>query len=238
NTCTRNCRFCDVRSGPPEPPDSGEPERISQAVRALSLRYCVVTSPTRDDLPDGGAGHFADTVEAIKAICPETLVEILIPDLQGDRHSIQSLARGKPEVIAHNVETVARLTPAVRDPRTSYERSLAVLRTIKGFGSDTCTKSGLMIGLGEQEEEIMGTMSDLRRAGCDVLTIGQYLQPSRECIPVAEYISPEKFETYRRAGAEMGFRSVVSGPLVRSSYQAEEAFAAASKPPRQMQSAK
>ena len=141
-------------------------------------------------------------------------------------------------MIAHNVETVARLTPAVRDHRTSYERSLAVLRTIKECGPDTSTKSGFMLGLGEQEEEILETMFDLRQAGCDVLTIGQYLRPSRECIPVVEYISPEQFETYRRAGAEMGFRSVASGPLVRSSYQAEEAFAAASKPPRQMQSAK
>jgi lipoic acid synthetase len=224
DVCSRSCRFCNVASGVPGPVDEDEPFRIAEAVKMLSLRYCVITSVTRDDLTDGGAGQFAATVEAIKNVCPETVVEVLIPDFEGSEVSLQILMHAWPDVLAHNVETVERLTPEVRDRRTSYRRSLSVLKKLNDIDSEAITKSGLMVGLGETEGEIKVTMEDLLRAGCDMLTIGQYLQPSKECVPVNEYISPETFDTYKRIGEAMGFQVVASGPLVRSSYLADHFY--------------
>ena len=224
DVCTRSCRFCNVTHGTPSTPDSSEPFRVAEAVQALSLKYCVITSVTRDDLPDGGAVHFAETVRTIKGICPETLCEVLIPDFAGNSTSLQKVIDAEPDVVSHNVETVARLTPKVRDRRTDYNRSLFVLKKIKERNPALATKSGFMVGLGETEEEVQTTMEDLRRTGCDMLTIGQYLKPSKECIPVVEYVHPDTFDEYRKFGEAIGFQSVASGPLVRSSYLAHQFF--------------
>ena len=224
DVCTRACRFCNVLSGHPLSPDSGEPERVAQAAKILSLSYCVITSVTRDDLPDSGAEHFAATLQAVKKICPVTHVEVLIPDFRGSAHSLRHVIKAGPDVVAHNLETVERLTRTVRDRRTDYERSLSLLKRAKEMNPGMCTKSSFMVGLGETEDEILTTMQDLREADCDMLTIGQYLQPSKECVPVAEYVHPEKFEEYREVGERMGFRSVASGPLVRSSYLADQFY--------------
>ena len=222
--CTRNCRFCNVTSGQPILPDEEEPRRVAEAVKTLSLNYGVITSVTRDDLSDGGATHFAETVRAVKDMCPETLIEVLIPDFDGQNGSLLTVVDVKPHVVSHNVETVARLTPQVRDQRTSYDRSLTVLQKIREKEPHITTKSGFMIGLGETEEEILSTMQDLRSTGCDIVTIGQYLQPSKDCMPVAQYIPPEKFDEYREIGEKMGFQAVASGPLVRSSYLAHQFY--------------
>jgi len=224
-TCTRSCRFCAVRSAKRgEPVDPQEPERVAQAARELGLRYVVLTSVTRDDLPDGGAAHFAATIRAIKRAQPGALVEALIPDFQGDPRALEEVVKAEPTVIGHNVETVARLTPQVRDRRASYEQSLHVLETIKRINPKIYTKSSLMLGLGETEAEIITTMRDLRAAGVDILTLGQYLQPTRRHLPVREYVTPEQFARYRELGERMGFLYVASGPLVRSSYRAGELF--------------
>lgn len=224
DVCTRNCRFCNVTSGLPVPPEEDEPVRIAEAVKALSLHYCVVTSVTRDDLDDGGAGHFTDTIKAMKEFCQNTLIEVLIPDFGGSDSSLQTLMDSGPDVVAHNVETVARLTPEMRDRRSSYRRSLTLLKKAKAIDPERLTKSGLMIGLGENEDEILTTMQDLREVGCDILTLGQYLRPAKDCVPVTQYIHPEKFEEYREVGEAMGFQAVASGPLVRSSYLADQSF--------------
>lgn len=224
-TCTRNCRFCAVRSGRKgDPLDPEEPEKVARAVEELGLSYVVLTSVTRDDLPDGGAHHFAGTVRAIKEMRPGSLVEALIPDFQADPAALERVVQAEPTVIGHNLETVERLTPEVRDRRASYRQSLEVLQTIKGLNPKIYTKSSLMLGLGETADEVQQAMHDLREHGVDILTLGQYLQPTRRHLPVQEYITPEQFGRYRELGERLGFLYVASGPLVRSSYRAGEFF--------------
>lgn len=218
DTCTRSCRFCNVATGRPLPLDPGEPERVAQSIKSLGLRHAVVTSVDRDDLPDYGAAHWAETVQAIHALCPGVTIETLIPDFNGRLDLADLVIDAAPDVISHNMETVRRLTPEVRCHAT-YDCSLSVLSHIADRG--VRAKSGIMLGLGETEEEIIETMADLRNAGCSVLTIGQYLQPTEHHYEVREYVTPEKFEEYRLRGLEMGFRHVESAPLVRSSYHAE-----------------
>jgi lipoic acid synthetase len=215
--CTRNCRFCNVAHGRPEPIDMEEPSRVAQAVEQLGLRYAVITSVTRDDLEDGGAEHFARTIHAIRARNPGTKVEILVPDFV---HAIDRVVEAAPEVINHNVETVPRLYERVR-PGADYERSLRLLEKVKAAGGNIRTKSGLMLGLGETREEVLSVMSDLRRVGCDMLTLGQYLAPSKDHLPVESYVHPESFRAYKTTAEDMGFLFVASGPFVRSSYLAE-----------------
>jgi lipoic acid synthetase len=224
DVCTRGCRFCSVAGGKPLYLDSEEPERVAKAIKEWGLRYVVITSVCRDDLQDGGADHIAKTIKAIKQQRPETMVEPLIPDFHGSRDAIRSITEAAPEVISHNIETVARLSPIVRDPRATYTQSLRVLKIIKEIDSKIYTKSSIMLGLGEYEEEVIQTAKDLRSAGVDMLFIGQYLQPTLKHLPVKQYITPEKFESYRKSIEEMGFAYVVSGPFVRSSYKAGELF--------------
>ncbi len=221
NSCTRSCGFCGVSHDGPTPVDPEEPRRVAEASARLALRYIVVTSVTRDDLPDGGAFHFAETIRRIKSAIPEAMVEVLIPDFRGDRAAIEAVLAAGPFVLNHNVETVPRLYSTVR-PQAEYYRSLAVIETAKGFPSSIYVKSGLMVGLGEEKGEVVEVLSDLRRAGCDIVTIGQYLQPSRKNLPVVEYVPPSRFEEYERIGRDIGFRHVASGPFVRSSYRAAE----------------
>jgi lipoic acid synthetase len=224
-TCTRNCRFCAVNSGRRgDPLGPEEPENVARAVGELGLEYVVLTSVTRDDLQDGGAGHFAATIRAIKEIKPETLVEALIPDFQADIAALGKVVQAGPTVIGHNLETVARLTPHVRDRHASYQQSLEVLQAIKELEGGIYTKSSLMLALGETENEVLQAMRDLRERGVDILTLGQYLQPTRRHLEVREYITPEQFNHYREFGEQQGFLYVASGPLVRSSYRAGEFF--------------
>jgi len=218
DTCTRHCGFCAVAKGTPLAPDAEEPAHVAEAVAALGLRYAVVTSVTRDDLPDGGAGHFAAVIQAIRTKSPGTRVEALIPDFGGDTAALETVLAARPEVLNHNLETTESLYPAIRRPRENYRRSLAVLAAAKARGA--LTKSGLMIGLGENEADILRTFDDLRRAGCDLLTVGQYLQPTAAHPPVARYYTPEEFAGLAAAARRAGFLEVVSGPLVRSSYEA------------------
>ena len=226
--CTRGCRFCSVESGNPQGRlDPDEPSRVSEAVSSLNLDYVVLTSVDRDDLPDGGADHYASTLRAIKEKNPRITVEALIPDFGGNRSALNKVIDAGPDVIAHNIETVERLTGKVRDKRSKYWLSIDVLRTAKEIDSDLTCKSSMMVGLGETDEEIARTFSDVRAAGVVVITIGQYLRPSHWHLPVEEYISPEKFEEYRRVAESFGFLYVASGPLVRSSYRAGEYFMAA-----------
>lgn len=220
--CTRNCRFCNVTSHPPQPVDPQEPEHVAEAVSQLGLKYVVITSVTRDDLPDGGASHFARVIEAIRQHSNDVKIEVLIPDLQGNPDALATIVAAAPHVINHNVETVPRLYPTVR-PQAIYERSLWLLQQVKMLDAKILTKSGLMVGLGETEEEVQQVMQDLRAVDCDLLTIGQYLAPSRQHHPVAAYIPPETFAEYQRLGYKLGFKHVESGPLVRSSYHAESA---------------
>lgn len=219
NVCTRTCKFCNVASGKPLPLEEKELSDIVESVKKLNLRHVVITSVDRDDLPDLGASHWCRLIRMLREECPEVTMEVLLPDFQGREELIQSVIDCRPDVISHNMETVRRLTPLVRSVAT-YDGSLDVIRQIARSG--VRSKSGIMLGLGETEEEIIQTMSDLRRAGCEVLTIGQYLQPTRHHYPVSEYVTPEKFEEYGRLGREMGFRHVESAPLVRSSYHAEK----------------
>ncbi len=221
--CTRGCRFCAVAKGDPLPPDPGEPMRVAQAIQAMELRFAVVTSVTRDDLPDGGADHFARTVQAIRDLCPGTGVEILVPDFNGDPRSIEIIAAASPDVLNHNLETVPRLYHQVR-PGADYRRSLELLAVIKRLAPGIRTKSGLMLGLGEVPEEVRAVMKDLRGVSCDGLTLGQYLAPSRKHLPVDRYVPPEEFQVLRGVALEMGFEGVVSGPFVRSSYRAGNMF--------------
>jgi len=224
-TCTRGCRFCAVSSGNPHGAvDAFEPIKVAQAVADMGLTYVVLTSVDRDDLPDGGASHFAQTVRAIKATDPTILVETLVPDFRGDPEAIRTVLGGGQEVFDHNVETVRRLQAAVRDPRANYEQSLFVLRHAKEVRSDVYTKSSIMLGLGETRDEVLGTLRDLRAADVDIVTLGQYLRPSAWHLAVNEYVSPESFEWYRRQAEDLGFLYVASGPLVRSSYRAGEFF--------------
>ena len=222
-TCTRGCTFCNVSKGIPEPVDENEPEHVAQAVKALDIRHAVITSVTRDDLPDGGAEHFAQVIEAIREETPDVTIEVLIPDFKGDLEALSKVAKAHPDIINHNVETVPSLYPAVR-PQADYLRSLAVLKAVKDFDETIYTKSGIMVGLGEQPDEVSAVFTDLRNVRCDFLTIGQYLSPSKQHHPVVEYIHPDVFSSYQKEAYEKGFLYVASGPLVRSSYMAEQAM--------------
>jgi lipoyl synthase len=216
--CTRNCRFCYVQNDVPEPVDWFEPLRLAKTIQTLKLKHCVITSVTRDDLSDGGAEFWATTIRKIKELNPEITIETLIPDMNAQSEHLQKVIDAAPDVISHNMETVRRLTPKVRST-ARYDRSLQVISMISAAG--IVSKSGIMVGLGETESEVLQTMDDLRAAGCKVLTIGQYLQPDSNLLPVQEYITPEVFEKYRTEGMKRGFSYVESSPLVRSSYHAE-----------------
>ncbi len=224
DTCTRGCRFCAVTRGDPRGAvDAEEPERVARAAARMGLDYAVLTSVTRDDLPDGGAGLFAKTLEAIRRLEPAPLVEVLIPDYRGA--PLKEVVAGRPAVVAHNVETVRRLASSMRHPRFGFESSLETLRQAKELDPELLTKSSVMLGLGERREEIIETMDDLRSVGVDILVLGQYLQPTRKHAEVVEYVTPKCFEDLGAIGREKGFGFVASGPLVRTSYRAAEAFA-------------
>ncbi len=220
NICTRNCAFCGVARGKPAPPDPTEPERIAAAARELGLSYVVVTSVTRDDLPDGGSAQFAETIRALKELGAIEGVEVLIPDFKGSPSSLNKVVQAHPTVLNHNLETVPRLYPEIR-PQANYRRSLELLGRAKSSAQGLLTKSGLMLGLGEREEEVVAVLEDLRQVGCDFVTLGQYLRPSLGHHPVVRYLTPEEFSHYQDLGQRMGFRGVASGPLVRSSFSAE-----------------
>lgn len=222
DVCTRNCGFCGVKHGLPTVVDPDEPARVAEAVSAMDLTYVVVTSVTRDDLPDGGADHFAQTIRAINHTVPSAKVEVLIPDFLGDRAALKTVLDARPYVLNHNVETISRLYSEVR-PDANYSRSLELLETAKEIEPSIYTKSGFMVGLGETAEEVSALLADLHAVGCGFVTIGQYLRPSKSNLPVVEYIPPPVFDEYRGIGEEMGFLHVASGPFVRSSYHAEEA---------------
>ncbi len=217
--CTRSCKFCATHTGKPLPPDHRETAKIARAIRLMKLKHCVITSVDRDDLPDGGAQFWADTVDEVRRQNPETTIEVLLPDFMGRKEDLDKVLATKPDITAHNLETVKRLTPQVRSA-AKYSRSLDVIRQISEAGLKT--KSGIMVGLGETFEEIMECMDDLRDAGCQILTIGQYLQPTLAHLPVEEYIHPDVFAKYKEEGLRKGFQVVESNPLVRSSYHAEE----------------
>ena len=219
--CTRNCRFCNVTKGKPELVDEEEPMNVANAVKELGLKYVVITSVTRDDLDDGGAGHFVKVIESIKEINKDTIVEVLIPDFKGDQLALKKVVDAKPEVINHNVETIPRLYSTVR-PMAIYERSVKLLENVKKMDKNILTKSGIMLGLGEKEDEVVELMKDLLEVDCDMLTIGQYLAPSKKHHPVIEYIHPDQFDRYKEIGMDLGFKFVASSPLVRSSYNAGE----------------
>jgi lipoic acid synthetase len=221
--CSRNCAFCAVESSLPEPLDQTEPARVAMAVREMGLRYVVITSVTRDDLYDGGAGHFAETVSSVRTYVPKIKIEVLTPDFRGNRSSIDSVLNAGPNVYNHNIETVSRLYPVIR-PSAEYRRSLALLEYAKKTAPDIYTKSGLMLGLGESLDEVMIALRDLRNVGCDFVTIGQYLRPSKSNLPVVEYIHPGIFEKLRLAALSMGFKYAACGPLVRSSMNAENMY--------------
>ena len=223
DTCTRGCRFCDVKSGHPGPLDPDEPRHLAEAVRELELDYVVVTSVNRDDLPDGGAGHFAEAIRAMKRESPKMLVEVLIPDFQGVQSSLDLIIEAGPDVVAHNIETVRSLTRKVRDVRAAYEQSLEVLRYLRARGA-RFTKSSIQIGHGETEDEVRETLSDLRAHNVDIVTLGQYLRPSAKHLPVAEYVPPDRFARWQQEAESLGFLFAASGPLVRSSYRAGELF--------------
>ena len=221
--CTRGCGFCAVERDAPARPDEAEPERVAQAVQKMGIHYVVITSVTRDDLADGGASSFAETIRAIRALNPKINIEVLIPDFKGDLRSLKVVLEECPEVLNHNIETISRLYPRVR-PLADYKRSLNLLKRSKEDCPHIPTKSGFMLGLGETQEEVLELLRDLRGVGCDFLTIGQYLQPRQDRLPVVRFIPPEEFEEYKRMGEEMGFRAVASGPFVRSSFHASEMF--------------
>ncbi len=224
DTCTRGCRFCQVKTAARPPAlDPDEPRHLAEAVAELGLDYIVVTSVDRDDLPDGGAAHFAEAIRRLKAI-PGLLVEVLTPDFQGDAAAVRTVGRAAPDVFANNIETVRRLSPVVRDDRAGYQQTLDVLARMKAEFPAVVTKSSIMVGLGETEAEVVETMRDLRAHGVEILTLGQYLRPSAWHLPVAEFVTPERFEALRQQGLALGFRYVASGPLVRSSYRAAELF--------------
>ena len=222
STCTRSCRFCAVEKGKyTEPLDPSEPARIAKAVEEMRLKYVVLTSVDRDDLPNGGAEHFANCIRAVKSPGGCIIVEALIPDFQGDIESLRKVIAARPDVVGHNIETVEESQADARDRRAGYRLSLEVLRNIKLLSSSTCTKSSLMLGLGETEDMVLKTMGYLKKAGVDIITLGQYLRPTARQLEVKEYIPPERFAYYREMGEKMGFLSVVSGPLVRSSSMAD-----------------
>ena len=226
NICTRSCTFCAVKCGKPQAPDPQESDHIVQAVARLGLRYVVITSVTRDDLPDGGSSQFAQTIRAIHEYDPNIAVEVLVPDFQGLTSALRTVVDASPAVLNHNIETVPRLYSEVR-PQAKYRRSLDLLKQANVLDENLLTKSGLMLGLGESWEEVIEVMADLRQVGCDLLTIGQYLQPSLEHHKLVRYIHPEEFEKYQIVGRKLGFVSVMSGPLVRSSFHAAEMYISA-----------
>jgi lipoic acid synthetase len=231
-TCTRNCTFCAIPSEErPPAPDPGEPERIARATAELGLKHVVITSVTRDDLPDGGAAHFAETVSALKKNGARVIVEVLIPDFQGSLQALETVVHSGPDIINHNLETVPRLYPEVR-PQADYRRSLHLLQMVKEIDPGKISKSGLMLGLGEERQEVLQVMADLREVSCDLLTLGQYLQPSGKHHPVVRYIPPEEFEELQRRGEDLGFKGVFSAPLVRSSFHAAEIFEKTLSPQR------
>ena len=221
--CSRNCGFCAVEHGIPPLPDRKEAENVAQAVKEMGLQYIVITSVTRDDLPDGGASHYAEVIRAIRALGKKIKVEVLIPDFLGDPRALDRVLRESPDVLNHNLETVPRLYPGVR-PQACYPRSLHLLKRSKEHSPEILTKSGFMLGLGEDRSEVLNLMKDLREVGCEFLTIGQYLQPRSDRLPVIRYIPPEEFEELRRIGEEVGFKAVASGPFVRSSFHASQMF--------------
>ena len=225
DTCTRGCRFCNVKTGNPKGLlDEKEPEKVAFTVSKLDLKYIVLTSVDRDDLPDEGASHIAKTISYIKEKSPHLLVEILAPDFKGNKTCIETVIHSRPDVFAHNIETVERLTRRVRDPRAGYKQSLDVLSWAKKKGDGLYTKSSIMLGLGEEDEEVLQTLKDLRSVDCDVVTFGQYLRPRKRHLPVKEYVTPQKFEEWKKTAENLGFLYVASGPLVRSSYRAGEFF--------------
>jgi lipoic acid synthetase len=218
--CTRSCGFCNVRTGRPQPPDPDEPRRVAESLARIDLTHVVITCVDRDDLPDGGAEIWARTIREIHAACPHTSVEALVGDFKGDRDALQVVIEARPEILAHNLETVRRMHPTVR-PQARYDRSLEVLGRIKEGG--LATKTGLMVGIGERDDEVLALMDDVQSgAGCDIITIGQYLQPTRNHLPVDRWVTPDQFELFKQEGLARGFEVVESGPLVRSSYHAEE----------------
>ena len=225
NNCTRNCRFCVVTKGIPTPVDAMEPQNIAEAVKKLGLRHVVITSVTRDDLPDGGATHFSEVITAIKTELQDKspVIEVLIPDLQGDFDALKTIIKAKPDIINHNIETIPRLYSTVR-PMAIYERSLELLKRVKETNPKITTKSGIMVGLGESFEEVLLVFKDLLANKCEILTVGQYLAPSKLHHPVIEYVHPQTFDEYKKQGEAMGFKYVAAGPLVRSSYMADKAY--------------
>jgi lipoic acid synthetase len=219
NICTRSCGFCAVKTGRPLPADLEEPMRVANSVKLMNVKHCVITSVDRDDLKDGGSIIWEETVKAVREISPETTLETLVPDFKGDWHNLQRIIDVAPEIVSHNLETVRRLTKQVRI-QAKYDRSIEVLERLKAGGMKT--KSGIMLGLGETEEEVISSMKDLRKVDCNILTLGQYLQPTVKHLPVVEFIKPEQFDKFKEIGLDLGFRFVESGPLVRSSYHAEK----------------
>lgn len=223
SVCTRQCTFCNVSKGKSQQVNENEPKNVAQAVKALSLKHTVITSVTRDDLPDGGAGHFVKVINAIRDTTPGVTIEVLIPDFQGDEDALKKVVDAHPDIINHNIETVPTLYKEVR-PQADYQRSLDVLENVKRMDRTINTKSGIMLGLGEKEEQVLSVLRDLREVDCDFLTIGQYLAPSAKHHPIVEYIHPDQFKAYEKEAYQMGFLYVASGPLVRSSYMAEQAL--------------
>lgn len=225
--CSRKCRFCAVNKGIPKSLDQNEPDRIAQVVQKLSIKHIVITSVTRDDLPDGGSMQFVKTIESVRNLNPNVIIEVLTPDFQGNESSLRQVLNAKPDIFNHNLETVPRLYPEVR-PQADYTRSLNLLKTAKAIASEIMTKSGMMLGLGEETDEVINVLKDLRGVGCDMLTLGQYLKPRRgkECLDVVRFVPPEEFECYKETACKLGFKSVASAPYVRSSYSAAELFPA------------
>lgn len=221
NVCTRNCGFCNVKHGEPKGIEPAEIQEIVSICKKVALKYVVVTSVTRDDLPDGGASYYAETISRLRTALPRIGIEVLIPDFKGDKKAIQTVVQAKPDIIGHNIEVIPRLYNIAR-AQASYTRSLQVLNTLKTFEQHVYSKSGIMLGLGETTEEVTAVFKDLRAVGCDALTIGQYLAPSSKHIDVVEYVPPEQFDKYKQRAYELGFKNVESGPLVRSSYHAED----------------
>lgn len=222
DTCTRSCSFCAVKKGSPSPPSEDEPARVAEAVSDLDLHYTVITSVTRDDLPDGGVHFFVKTIKAIKKSTPEVKVEVLIPDFKGSEKALEKIIQAEPDIVNHNVETVEALYPKIKRPKKNYQRSLKLLEKLKNKGATT--KSGLMVGLGEKEEEIVQTFSDLRGVSCELLTIGQYLQPTSKNVPLKRYYSPQEFNKLKSIALDFGFHEVEAGPLVRSSFEAHKMY--------------
>ncbi|WP_447972275.1 lipoyl synthase [Nitrospira sp. Kam-Ns4a] len=227
DTCTRRCHYCAVRTGRPEPVDPDEPMRVARAVQALGLRHAVITSVNRDELEDGGAAVFAETIRQIRRMIPTCAVEVLIPDFEGDEAALATVVAAQPDILSHNIETVRRLFPSIR-PQGKYQRSLDLLERARRMGART--KSGLIVGMGETLDEVREVMRDLRAAGCEILTVGQYLQPTKQHLPVVRFYYPEEFAALKAEGLALGFTHVESGPLVRSSYRAEQQSVASNGP--------